>query len=58
MVREIAQKATKLYFHCDPLKNDISKLKKKSRRGKIESLGKNLDIVIEKKVRLYLSSFI
>ena len=48
MVKGYHKKATKIYFHCRSLK---------SRRGKIESIVKNLDIETEKKLKLYLSYF-
>ena len=50
MVTDIAQKSYKTLF---PLRY----FKKKRRRGKVDSIGKNLDIETKKKVKLYLSNF-
>ena len=60
MVTGIAPKIYKTLFPLWSLKKkDILKLKqnKKSRRGKIESIRKNLDIGIEKKGKLYIPYF-
>ena len=59
MVTGIAQKATKLYFHCGPLRKNIVKLiNQQSRREKIESIRKILDIESMKKVKLYVPYFL
>ena len=59
MATGIAQKIYKALFPLWSLKEkDILKLiNYKLRRGKIESIGKNLDIQTKKKVKLYLSYF-
>ena len=55
MVTWVAQKATKLCFHCDPLRKKIywNQQNKKSPRRKIIIIEKNLDIETEKTLKLY-----
>ena len=59
MATGIAQKSYKALFSLWSLKKkDILKLiNKKSRRGKIEGIGKNLDIETKKKVKTILILF-
>ena len=56
MVTGIAQKSYKALFRLWPLKKKyiLKLINEKSRRGKIESIGKNLDIEIKKKVKTIL----
>ena len=57
MTQDQCKKGTKLYFRCGCLEKRCIEINSNSHRGKIESIGKNLDIETKKKVKLYFSYF-